>query len=248
MYSHSLRKVVVVGVRADRVDVEDEVEIQRILRGLRVDTDTDAAPMGQPVRIAASARPARSPSPARVPGRVGSAEPPSRLSRSDEPDGVVSQRRGGVMAPRIKQPGRFWAYVGAIGGATVSVAANIAHSYLPPPGAPAGWSPGPVKIAFAVVWPALLFIAFEILSRVRWSRGWRSQMVRFVGMLPVALVAGFVSWRHMSGLLAHLGEEPAICTLGPLAIDGLMLMATAALMIQARTARSYSVTAGLRPA
>ena len=33
---------------------------------------------------------------------------------------------------RIKQPGRGWAYAGAIGGGAVSIAANIAHSFLLP--------------------------------------------------------------------------------------------------------------------
>jgi hypothetical protein len=38
-----------------------------------------------------------------------------------------------------------------------------------------------------------------------------------------------VSYRHLSGLLAHYGEEPIIYYVGPLAVDGLMVMATAAL-------------------
>ena len=32
--------------------------------------------------------------------------------------------------------GRAWAYVGAVLGGAVSVAANVAHSYVPPDGAP----------------------------------------------------------------------------------------------------------------
>lgn len=31
--------------------------------------------------------------------------------------------------------GRVWAYVGAVLGGTVSIAANVAHSYVPPDGA-----------------------------------------------------------------------------------------------------------------
>jgi len=37
--------------------------------------------------------------------------------------------------------GRGWAYVGAGLGGAVSVAANVAHSYVAPAGAPAGWTP-----------------------------------------------------------------------------------------------------------
>ena len=40
--------------------------------------------------------------------------------------------------------GRRWAYLGAALGGTVSIAANIAHSYVPPTDAGAGWSPNPV--------------------------------------------------------------------------------------------------------
>jgi hypothetical protein len=63
---------------------------------------------------------------------------------------------------RTKQPGRGSAYVGTIAGASVSIAANIAHSFLPPDGAPAGWHPAPVAIGLAVVWPVFLFLAIEV--------------------------------------------------------------------------------------
>jgi hypothetical protein len=49
-------------------------------------------------------------------------------------------------------------------------------------------------------------------------------------MLPVAFVAALVSYRHLSGLLAYYGEEPVVCVLGPLAVDGLMVMATGAIL------------------
>ena len=44
---------------------------------------------------------------------------------------VRPDRRRPVVA-RIKQPGRGWAYTGAILGGLVSIAANVAHSFLPP--------------------------------------------------------------------------------------------------------------------
>jgi hypothetical protein len=72
---------------------------------------------------------------------------------------------------RIKQPGRGWAYIGAISGGAVSIAANIAHSFLPPHNAPAGWSPEPGAVVGAVVWPVFLFIAVEILARTVWPKG-----------------------------------------------------------------------------
>lgn len=125
--------------------------------------------------------------------------------------------------------GRGWAYTGIIAGGLVSVAANVAHSFIPPIGAPAGWHPELGAVVGAIVWPVFLFIAVEILVRVAWPAGWAWRLLRFAGLLPVALVAGLVSYRHLSGLLAHYGEEPIVYLLGPLAVDGLMVMATGAL-------------------
>lgn len=51
----------------------------------------------------------------------------------------------------------------------------------------------------------------------------------------MAGVAAFVSYRHMSGLLTHYGEDILVATVGPLAIDGLMIMATGALLAARRT-------------
>jgi len=140
--------------------------------------------------------------------------------------------------PRIKQPGRGWAYTGAILGGLASIAANVAHSFLPPPDAPVSWEPEPGAVVGAIVWPVFLFVAVEILARVVWPHGWSWGFVRWAGLLPVAGVAAFVSYRHMSGLLAHYGEEPVVYYIGPLAVDGLMIMATAALMAGGRAARA----------
>ncbi len=128
--------------------------------------------------------------------------------------------------------GRGWAYAGAVLGGAVSVAANVAHSYVPPA---EGWpadTAGPElgAVAAAVFWPVALLVAVEILARIAWPEGWRWTAVRFGGLLPVALVAAFVSYQHLSGLLAHYREDPVTAHVGPLAVDGLMVLATAALL------------------
>src|SRR5262245_30618911 len=130
------------------------------------------------------------------------------------------------MMSRTKQPGRGWAYTGATLGGLVSIAANVAHSFLPPVHAPQGWAPKPGAVVGAIVWPVCLFVAVEILARTIWPHGWSWHLLRWAGLLPVAGVAAFVSYRHLSGLLAHYGEEPIVCVIGPLAVDGLMIMAT----------------------
>ncbi|RZU50676.1 hypothetical protein EV385_2454 [Krasilnikovia cinnamomea] len=126
--------------------------------------------------------------------------------------------------------GRRWAYLGATLGGLVSIAANIAHSYVPPTGVDSGWSPKPGAVLGAVFWPVALFVATEILTRVAWPAGRVWWLLRWAGMLPVGAVAALVSYRHLSGLLAYYGEEPLVCVLGPLAVDGLMVMATGAIL------------------
>jgi len=130
----------------------------------------------------------------------------------------------------LRTPGRGWAYVGAVLGGAVSIAANVAHSYVPPPGAPAGWVPPGGSVIGAVFWPVALFVAIEILARTPWRPGRRWVALRLGGLLPVAVVAAVVSYRHLAGLLAYYREDPLTATIGPLAVDGLMVMATAALI------------------
>jgi hypothetical protein len=120
--------------------------------------------------------------------------------------------------------------VGALLGGGVSVAANIAHSYVPPKGAPSHWEPNMGAIAAAVFWPTALFVVLEILTRVPWPKEGRWVWLRWVGLPPVAAVAAVVSYRHMSGLLAWYGEDPLTVLIGPLAVDGLMVVATGALI------------------
>ena len=130
--------------------------------------------------------------------------------------------------------GRGWAYIGAALGGTVSIAANVAHSYVPPVDAPADWSPQTGAVVGAIFWPVALFVVTEILARVVWPSGKGWILVRFGGLLPVALVAALVSYKHLAGLLRFYGEDTVTAHLGPLAVDGLMVMATGALLATAR--------------
>ena len=137
-----------------------------------------------------------------------------------------------TVTPRAAS-GRSWGYVGAVLGGLVSIAANVAHSYVPPTHATARWHPPLGDVVGAVFWPVALFVAIEILARTAWPRATRWVVVRFAGLLPVAVVAAIVSYGHLSGLLAHYGESALTAHLGPLAVDGLMVMASSALMATA---------------
>jgi hypothetical protein len=134
------------------------------------------------------------------------------------------------MTARTSSAGRGWAYAGALLGAGVSVAANVAHSYVPPADAGPAWSPHTGAVVGAVFWPVALLVAIEVLARVPWPNAARWTVVRFGGLGPVAIVAAVVSYRHLSGLLSYYGEDGITSTVGPLAVDGLMVMATGALL------------------
>jgi DNA-binding CsgD family transcriptional regulator len=138
----------------------------------------------------------------------------------------------------IEAAGRRWAYVGALLGAGVSVAANVAHSYVPPDEASASWSPHAGAVAEAVFWPVALLVAIEVLARVAWPQAVRWTVIRFGGLGPVAGVAAVVSYRHLSALLAYYGEDRITSAVGPLAVDGLMVMATGALLATRLTTSS----------
>jgi hypothetical protein len=145
-------------------------------------------------------------------------------------------------------PGLRWAYLGALLGGGVSVAANIAHSYIPPTHAAADWSPDTGAVIGSVFWPVALFVAVEILTRIPWPAGKGWTMLRFGGLLPVALVAAVVSYRHLSGLLDHYSEDALTVTIGPLAVDGLMIMATGALLATGHAARAANTANDTEPA
>jgi hypothetical protein len=129
-----------------------------------------------------------------------------------------------------RRNGLGWAYAGVALGGAVSVAANVAHSFVPPAGAPVGWRPLHGAVLAAVFWPVALFVAIEILARTAWPAGAAWRLVRLGGLLPVALVAAVVSYRHLSGLIRYYGEDGLTATVGPLAVDGLMAVASAALL------------------
>jgi hypothetical protein len=126
------------------------------------------------------------------------------------------------------QGGRGWAYTGAILGGVVSVAANVAHSYV------GAADPEPLAVALSIFWPVAVFVAVEITARVDWARVGRWAVVRWIGVPLVGLMAAVVSYRHLSGLLTFYGEDAVTAAIGPLAVDGLMLMATAALIATGR--------------
>lgn len=124
---------------------------------------------------------------------------------------------------------RRWAYIGALVGAGVSIAANVLHSYVPPDNLPPSWQPATGAVVGAIFWPVALLIVIELFAR--WHPDvMRFRLLRWLGLVPVAVVAAVVSYRHMSGLLEWWHEDPVTVVIGPLAVDGIMVMAAGALI------------------
>lgn len=118
--------------------------------------------------------------------------------------------------------GRVIAWLSFLLGIGVSIAGNIGHA------ASDGMKPG--EWAGAAFWPLALMLTIEILTRVRWQSGKRWAVAKVAGLVLVAMVAAVLSYRHLAGLMTYWGEDGWNAHLGPLAVDGLMLVAATALL------------------
>lgn len=138
--------------------------------------------------------------------------------------------------------GRLWAWLAFLLGAGFSVLANVVQTLHPTPehlaqwladrpeATAADWTPDPVAVAFGVFWPLAVLLAVELLTRVHWQPGFLFGIVRYGGTLACAVVAGVVSYGHMRDLFLTWGQDNLTAYAGPVAVDGLMLVAAAALL------------------
>jgi len=123
--------------------------------------------------------------------------------------------------------GKRWATGAFLVGIAMSIYGNIAHTLV-------GKAPHIGAILFASFWPVAVFLSIEVMARVEWPDGnwWRA--ARFGGLGLVALVAAVTSYTHLSALLTWYGETGSVATIAPLAPDGLMVIAAAALQATTR--------------
>jgi hypothetical protein len=129
------------------------------------------------------------------------------------------------MPPIDNTSGRRWARGALAFGAVISVTGNEAHTVLT-----ASTVGIVLRVVLACVWPLALFVAIEVLVRVNWRAKFIDHAGRTVMLVPVGMVAAVVSYQHLHGLMTLGGEDAFSAAIGPLAIDGLMIGGTVALL------------------
>jgi hypothetical protein len=140
--------------------------------------------------------------------------------------------------PAGHHPGaRLMAWIGFAVGSLVSVAGNWLAAWLPAAVMSPGWSPsGPSQVG-AAVWPVALLVSVEVLSRTAWRPGVLWLLVRLGGVGVVALGSGVISYGHIHAVLLSWGYDPLGAAVGPLVIDGLMVVSGFALLAMSSTNR-----------
>lgn len=126
--------------------------------------------------------------------------------------------------------GMFVAWAGFVFGSVVSIAANVLAARIPPGDAGTNWSPSLAAQIGAAVWPVALLIAVEVLSRVRWPAGGGWRFARFGGVGLVAAGSAVISYGHIRDVLMTWGYSGIGAGVGPLVVDGLMVVSGFALL------------------
>ncbi|MEO5874623.1 MAG: DUF2637 domain-containing protein [Streptosporangiaceae bacterium] len=137
--------------------------------------------------------------------------------------------------------GKGWTWFGFGLGVAVSVAGNVAHTWHPSAAvlAAAGktaaqWRPELGAQLVAGFFPVALLITVEVLARVVWPKSWGWSAARWGGAALVAGVAAVVSYLHLRGLMVAYGEDALTALIGPLSVDGLMVVCGFALIALGR--------------
>jgi hypothetical protein len=193
--------------------------------------------------------------PKRAPGCHGSDEVTDAAGRSASelaPTATLSSSSAepvpSVVAPtQATLMARLIVWGGFLLGLTASVLANVLDTWLPAAHQPVGWSPGLAPQIGAAVWPAALMFAVETLSRVPWPGGTWWLVARYGGAGTVALGSAVISYGHVHDVLSSWGYGPGSAALGPLVIDGLMVICGFALLALTHIgAVQQAVSAGAR--
>lgn len=157
------------------------------------------------------------------------------LAEITEPEPATAPTDEPVTEPTAATPprsagGQLVAWAGFLFGSVTSVAANVLAARIAPVGAGPDWAPSAVAQLGAAVWPLALLLAVEALSRVRWPSGALWRLARYGGAGTVALGSALISYGHIHAVLSSWGYDGLAASVGPLVIDGLMVISGFAML------------------
>jgi hypothetical protein len=149
-------------------------------------------------------------------------------------DAAIDMTQARDSAAPVPIGARFVAWLGFVFGSVMSVAANVLHAWLPADERPAGWSPSIAQQVGSAVWPVGLLLSVEVLSRVRWAPGMWWALARYGGAGTVAVGSAIISYGHLHEVLLAWEYGPLGAAVGPLVLDGLMVVSGFALLAMSR--------------
>lgn len=156
-------------------------------------------------------------------------EPGDDSTPSESPSEVTEQLPTVVPTPPLATAGvgggKAFSLAGVMLGAIVSMVFNVLDAWIPPDHAPSGWTPTIAAQGGAVVWPLFLIISVEIVARAAWPGGKWWQVPKVAGAVLVALVGAVISYQHIQAVLLSWNYNALSAGAGPLAVDGLMVVA-----------------------
>jgi hypothetical protein len=125
---------------------------------------------------------------------------------------------------------RLWtdsiAYVALLVSAGLSLAGNVVDTFRV-----RGPETDTLDIWLAITWPGLVVLMVHLFVSGRWlGLRWHFQVLRWVGCLGIMGMAMVGSWLHLNELLVSRDQPAILAVGGPLAIDGLAIMATALIL------------------
>lgn len=138
-----------------------------------------------------------------------------------------------------RAPGYWYALIGFGLGSLESVAFNVLAAFLGPAGYTFElWQSLLPALLGAAVWPIALLVSVEVLARVEWEPHWGWWFVRVGGILLVAVASAVISYGHIHAVLKFWKYGLLEAAVGPLVIDGQMLISGFALYTIGRATRA----------
>jgi len=148
-----------------------------------------------------------------------------------------NQQLTGVARPRFTLA-KLYTLSGFIFGSATSVAFNVLAARIPPDDAPKGWVPDPIAELGAAVWPLILLLSVEVISRVPFPKGWLWGFAKGAGIAAVALGSAVISYQHIQAVLSSWHYNDLSAGVGPLVVDGLMVLCGFAMLAEAGERRA----------